>query len=40
MITGILEHRWKNMPPIDGLRPQVELVLIANNVEILNKREF
>ncbi len=40
MITGVLEHRWKFMPPAEGQRPIVELILIANNVEVLNKREF
>lgn len=40
MITGVLEHRWKFMPPAEGQRSIVELILIANNVEVLNKREF
>jgi DNA helicase MCM9 len=40
MITGILIQRWKNMPPIPGTRPYIELALVANNVEVLNKREF
>ena len=40
MITGILIQRLKNMSPIPGTRPQIELALVANNVEVLNKREF
>lgn len=40
MITGILIQRWKNMPPAPGTRPHIELALVANNVEVLNKREF
>ncbi|CDW77769.1 mcm2 3 5 family protein [Stylonychia lemnae] len=40
MITGILIQRWKNMPPAPGTRPYIELALVANNVEVLNKREF
>lgn len=40
MITGILVQRWKNMPPSSGTRPYIELALVANNVEVLNKREF
>ena len=40
MVTGILVQRWRNMPPADGTRPQIELALIANNVEVLNKKEF
>lgn len=28
------------MPPAPGTRPMVELALIANNVEVLNKKEF
>lgn len=40
MITGILVQRWKNMPPVPGTRPYIELALVANNVEVLNKREF
>jgi len=28
------------MPPADAQRPVVEIILIANNVEVLNKREF
>ena len=40
MLTGILVQRWKNMPPTPGTRPIIELALIANNVEVLNKREF
>ena len=40
MITGILVQRWKNMPPVPGTRPYMELALVANNVEVLNKREF
>jgi len=40
MVTGILIQRWKNMPPAPGTRPFIELALVANNVEVLNKREF
>lgn len=40
MITGIMIQRWKNMPPQPGTRPYVELAFVANNVEVLNKREF
>jgi len=40
MITGVLVQRWKNMPPQQGTRPIIELALVANNVEVLNKREF
>eukprot|EP00347_Sterkiella_histriomuscorum_P013643 403363933 len=40
MITGVLIQRWKNMPPAPGTRPFIELALLANNVEVLNKREF
>jgi DNA helicase MCM9 len=40
MVTGILVQRWKNNPSIPGTRPQIELSLIANNIEVLNKREF
>jgi hypothetical protein len=28
------------MPPANGSRPQIELALVANNVEVLNKRDF
>jgi DNA replicative helicase MCM subunit Mcm2 (Cdc46/Mcm family) len=28
------------MPPQPGTRPYIELALLANNVEVLNKREF
>ena len=28
------------MPPAAGTRPYIELALVANNVEVLNKREF
>jgi len=28
------------MPPANGSRPQIELALVANNVEVLNKRNF
>lgn len=40
MLTGVLIQRWKNMPPANGTRPQIELALVANNVEVLNKRDF
>jgi len=40
MITGILENRWKYLPPAEGQKPVVEMVLLAKNVEVLNKREF
>jgi len=40
MLTGVLIQRWKNMPPANGSRPQIELALVANNVEVLNKRDF
>ena len=40
MVTGILIQRWKNMPPMAGTRPFIELALVANNIEVLNKREF
>lgn len=40
MISGILIQRWKNIPPAPGTRPMIELSLLANNVEVLNKREF
>lgn len=40
MVTGILIQRWKNMPPMPGTRPYIELALVANNVEVLNKKEF
>jgi hypothetical protein len=40
MLTGVLVHRWKNFPPTPSTRPHVEIALIANNVEVLNKREF
>lgn len=28
------------MPPSQGTRPFIDLALVANNVEVLNKREF
>lgn len=28
------------MPPMPGTRPFIELALVANNVEVLNKKEF
>lgn len=28
------------MPPSQGIRPYLDLALIANNVEVLNKKEF
>jgi len=40
MLTGVLIHRWKNFPPQPGERPYIDLALVANNVEVLNKREF
>lgn len=40
MLTGSLIQRWKNFPPMDGCRPIVELALLTNNVETLNKRDF
>jgi DNA replicative helicase MCM subunit Mcm2 (Cdc46/Mcm family) len=40
MMTGVLVNRWKHFPPNPGQRPIVELVLVVNNVEVLNKREF
>ena len=40
MLTGVLVTRWKNFPPQPGMRPYVDLALIANNVEVLNKKEL
>ena len=40
MLTGVLIQRWKNMPPMAGTRPQIELALLTNNIEVLNKRDF
>lgn len=40
MLTGVLVNRWKNFPPLPGQRPFVDIALVANNVEILNKREL
>ncbi len=40
MLTGVLVNRWRNFPPQPGQRPVVDLALIANNVEVLNKREL
>lgn len=28
------------MPPVPGTRPFIELALVANNVDVLNKKEF
>lgn len=28
------------MPPMPGTRPFIELALVANNIEVLNKKEF
>ena len=28
------------MPPVNGSRPYLELAFVANNIEVLNKREF
>lgn len=28
------------MPATAGMRPQIELALVANNIEVLNKKEF
>lgn len=40
MVTGVLLKRWNKMPPTNDARPAVELAFVANNIEILNKREF
>lgn len=40
MVTGILIQRWKNMPPAPGSRPFIEMAMVANNIEVLNKKEF
>lgn len=40
MITGMLIQRWRSMPPSEHTRAVVELAFVANNVEILNKRDF
>ena len=40
MVTGMLIKRWDKMPLMNDARPVVELAFLANNVEILNKREF
>ena len=40
MLTGSLIQRWKMFPPMPGCRPVVELALLVNNVEILNKKDF
>jgi len=40
MVSGILLQRWKSHPLMPGSRPLIELALLANNVEVLNKREF
>ena len=40
MVTGVLIQRWTNLPPAPGTRPLVELAFDANNVEVLNKKEF
>ena len=40
MVTGVMIQRWKIMPPNENSRPAVELVFVANNAEVLNKREF
>jgi DNA helicase MCM9 len=39
MISGILIQRWK--PPFNRFdRPEIEIACLANNVTVLNKREF
>jgi len=38
IVTCILVNRWKNFPPTPGNRPIIELAIIANNIEVLNKR--
>lgn len=39
MISGILIQRWK--APFNRLdRPEIEIAVLANNVTVLNKREF
>ena len=40
MLTGTLIQRWKNMPPASGTRVILDMALVANNVEVLNKRDF
>lgn len=40
MITGILIQRWKSSTVQPGQRPYVELAFLANNIEVLNKKEF
>lgn len=38
MISGVLIQRWK--PASTGCRPYLELAFEANNIEVLNKREY
>ena len=38
MVSGVLIQRWK--PATVGSRPYLELSFEANNIEILNKREY
>lgn len=28
------------MPPAPGSRPYIEMAMVANNIEVLNKKEF
>jgi hypothetical protein len=39
MVSGILIQRWKS--PFDRMaRPEIEVAILANNVTVLNKRDF
>lgn len=39
MISGILIQRWKT--PFNRLdRPEIEVSVLANNIQVLNKRDF
>lgn len=40
MVTGTLIRRWKDQFPFAGSRPPCDLIIAANNVEVLNKRDF
>ena len=39
MISGLFIQRWQ--PPFNRTeRPQIEVAVLANNINVLNKREF
>ena len=40
MVTGVLVQRWANQNPAVGGRPVIDMALVANNLEVLNKRDF